>query len=303
MKKVLFVFAAMALAVALTPAAFANTVSVMTFQCASGNYYGAGQLVSSPAGTTCVGNTNPTTHPIVNTWTQDATNSAVDKYTLAAFGGSGTTEKINGSNNIPGVTASGGTNTYYSLEYNSNQGFSLGANYPANLPANGVGAVGTPNLSGATSGKSYQFRLTYNAAPFYLLDFYVGDTNGSTLDYQVFAYDGSTMVYCIAPNSANAANGVTCSAGTSTTLPTNNNGHTEYYLVSTGSDSGIRVTDVVIDEYASGNPYLDNIVLENAPEPGALVLLGTGFGLMGLALFLRKRSAGARSAMNQPTIA
>lgn len=42
--------------------------------------------------------------------------------------------------------------------------------------------------------------------------------------------------------------------------------------------------------------------IDYAPEPGSLVLLGTGFGLMGLALFLRKRYAQAASHMRQTTI-
>jgi hypothetical protein len=45
------------------------------------------------------------------------------------------------------------------------------------------------------------------------------------------------------------------------------------------------------------------IEIDIAPEPNSLVLLGTGFGLLGVGLFLRKRFWESEPSMSQPTIA
>ena len=47
----------------------------------------------------------------------------------------------------------------------------------------------------------------------------------------------------------------------------------------------------------------ESIEIDVAPEPNSLVLLGTGLGLLGYGLSLRKRFAGSEPSMSRSTIA
>jgi len=47
----------------------------------------------------------------------------------------------------------------------------------------------------------------------------------------------------------------------------------------------------------------ESIDIDVAPEPNSLLLLSTGFGLLGFGLFLRKRYVGSEPLMSQSTIA
>jgi len=54
---------------------------------------------------------------------------------------------------------------------------------------------------------------------------------------------------------------------------------------------------------AVGQGMQETIDIDIAPEPNSVVLLGTGLGLLGLGLFLRKRFAGSVPSMAQAPIA
>lgn len=60
------------------------------------------------------------------------------------------------------------------------------------------------------------------------------------------------------------------------------------------ASTAVAYVRIYLQDTGAQADYLDNIDVSDVPEPGSMVLLGTGFGLLSMGMFLRRRMATAR---------
>jgi hypothetical protein len=199
---------------------------------------------------------------------------------------------VNGVNSNNNTFNSVNGNALIGLEYNPTGGFDwTGAN-----PATANSPTSPPNVPAlsATGTGNHQVSITASSGSFYFDDFYIGENESSALYYMIFGINNGTVVYCVNSLTNSPCSGSNPSQnykelGGGTTSYTGSN---IYYTQVANPDASIPVTEVVIDtkDITSGSTeYLDNFIVTATPEPDSLVLLGTGFGLLGVAVFLRRR--------------
>lgn len=282
MKKSVFVLAAMATALALAPAAFAgNLTTDINFTCSGQGVAGPGSK-TLPIGGGCTaagGSEGLASYTPLATWRQQAESGGLHYAVLSSAG-----VDINGTSN------SNGSFLAKAWDYDGSDGFNWSGQ------SNATGVSGVPSLHNALiPSATDQLEVIYNNSQslFYLDGFYLGENKTSDLDYMIFGYNGSKLVYCI------DSDGNSCSGSLSgdwDTLGTVTDPGGIYYTDVSNPDWYIPVTSVYIDTKQSSvannrlpYDYLDNIQVTQTPEPSELVLFGTGFGLLGLGLFLRRR--------------
>jgi hypothetical protein len=135
-----------------------------------------------------------------------------------------------------------------------------------------------------TGGNSGSITITSdaeNGGKLELISFDFGiNKNSGTDQYSIVGYNGSTAVYTIVPTTV----AYTASSGTQWELVT---------LPVVDADQYVTSVKITISDTKAQPEHLDNFDLDPAPvpEPRSLVLLGTGFGLVGLLVFLRHRRA------------
>lgn len=302
MKKVLLASAAVAAVVALSPVAFAGPISVTTainFTCSGEGVAGPGNTISS-VGSGCTPfhsgsityegtSTNAWTN---STWFQESKSSNTT-YEVQSL----STNKVN-----PGNAANGNLpSTATTISYHQSNGFNYTTGQTSASVSTLTGSSNVaPSLGSLANGNIKQLEISNNnATPFYFDGFFFGETStNTTLSYEIFGYDNSTLVYCIdslGNTCTGNLNGAWAQFTPSGTVSAN---HANYTLLSLpGGDANTAVTKVYIDTKVPNLTVqdLDNflvtekIAVTSVPEPDSLILLGSGFGLVGFVIFLRRR--------------
>jgi hypothetical protein len=282
MKKFSIVLLALAIAVAVSPVAFAVTLNFQTainFTCSGQNVAGPGNKTTPPptACTPASGYEGLASVGPAPAWYQSSISPLTNYYTVTATAA--------GSTNLNGTTNANGSLGVSELEYNANQGF----NWTKSTPSNVNGATDIPALSSANSGTTYQIKVADSTGTFDLNGFYLGESGTATLSYMIFGYNASGgLVYCI------DSNGDSCSGSLVSDFVSlgsvTKSGSNAYYTYIANPDANKAVTSVVIDtKNSASSTYLDNVIVTQTPEPGSLFLLGTG--LLGLAALVRRKLA------------
>jgi hypothetical protein len=256
MKKVLIVYAATAIAVALTPIARAGTLNYnIDFSCSDGSGITTGSAALCSGSSPASGSALP-----IASWTEGP-------FTVST------------SASAPGSGHGGAGGSWY---FNPNQGNplpSLTAAGSADLPNGGTSGNG---------GGSGEEVVVYDSTstPFYL----------DSLDIK-----GSSSVTVIGRTGPNG-NGVFLFTDTNDSSSFETIDASSFDQTAGHPDNDDAITFLQIDFTGGGVNYLDNIDVTETPEPDSLVLLGTGFGLLGLGVFLRRRHHEAtRSTTAHPT--
>ncbi len=313
MMKVLFASAAIATAVALSPVAFAGTISVTTainFTCSGEGVAGPGNTVASvgsgctpfhSGGITYEGtNTNAWTN---STWFQKS-QSGSSTYEVQSL----STNSANPGNPFVNVGNPGNgklSSTASAISYHLNDGFNYTTGQTsAHISTLTSSANVAPSLGSLTNGNIKQLEIS-NTSAFFFDGFFFGETSANTtLSYMIFGYDGNTLVYCVdaAGNSCTGNLGNSWDHYTPSGSVSANQAY--YTLLSLpGGDANTSVTRVYLDtQVPSGRIQdLDNFLVtqtksvSEVPEPDSLILLGSGFGIVGFAMFLRRRRIASES--------
>jgi hypothetical protein len=304
MKKLLFVFCAIGTVVAFAPAAFAGTISGATainFTCSGQSVAGPGKT-SLPVGAGCTpyhtgSGTSLKTFEGLNSWSniwyQESTSGqnyfeVQSLKTSSVNPGSPYVSKTNPGNGKLSSSAS-------ALTYHANDGF----NYTASQTSATVSTVTSatniiPSLGSGSGGGIKQLEISDSTGSFFFNGFFFGETTAdTTLSYMIFGYDGSTLVYCI-DSAGNSCNGDLSNSWATYTPTGSVDASSVYYTLLSlpAADAQTSVTKVYVDTKVPVGEYqyLDNFLVTQTPEPGSLVLLGTGFGLVGVVIFLRRRT-------------
>jgi hypothetical protein len=262
MKKVLYVCAAMAVAVALAPAAFASAITYqMRFDHTATPY----TLTSENAADT--GSVIILNQVITNNVTGTGSDSVDLEITGFEFllGGAGYSANT-------GLPSGGGSAWTYTL----------GAGAFSNTAAGGTGWTqnSLPTVGDAVKPDTGTGKTTD-----YLNSVTLGNTN-QMVDGEQECYIGEIL-----------AKGASCDVEL---IVTANYGGAQGTASSThlwgyaeGEEGTLAQIDNSTGTTAVDQAMVEDIDLDVAPEPASLVLLGTGFGLLGVGLFLRRRHRAA----------
>ncbi len=311
MKKAFFASVAVVTTViGLCPVAFAGTISATTainFTCGGEGVAGPGKT-SLPIGGGCTPY-HTGSGASLKTYEGLTSFGSLGKWFQQSDSGNSTYEvqSISGVSVNPGnpyKSASKPGNGKFSttsglLSYNATNGF----NYSAGQTSATVSTLTSktnivPTLISSNTGGIKQLEIS-SGSLFMFDGFFFGETSAdTTLSYMIFGYDGSNLVYCI-DSAGNSCSGNLSNDWDTYTPSGSVSANQAYYTLLSlpGGDAGKIVTTVYIDtKVPSGKvQYLDNFLVTETPEPDSLILLGTGFGLVGLMLFLRRRHTARQS--------